>query len=58
MGLDQQTRVVTVDGQPIVLSHTPSIPPAPYLLQHAEGAGVTRCLARHVWDTDDDSRFD
>ena len=55
IGLDQQTRVVTVDGQPIGLSHT-EYRLLQYLLQHAEAPVSRDALARHVWDADDDSR--
>src|SRR4051794_40337312 len=52
IALDQQTRVVTADGLPIVLSHT-EYRLLQYLLMHA-GAPVSRdALARHVWDADD-----
>jgi two-component system response regulator MprA len=54
IGLDQQTRLVTVDGKAIVLSNT-EFRLLEYLLVRAEKPVSRGDLARHVWDADDDN---
>jgi DNA-binding response OmpR family regulator len=52
LALDHQTRHVTVDGRPVLLSNT-EFRLLEYLLLHVERPVSRDVLARHVWDEDE-----